>query len=145
MSHGLHVDEQLEIAVAEHMAQESNQYRSQLGLFENEDYYDGKGEEGDDLVGEDWDADKFECRCDTSRGRTCNCERDVKQELEWLQDTMSRLEGDIVAAEGRCRRWAAARGVPDDAVKDIYSYLLEDMANEWVLGAFRDVWVCGLL
>jgi hypothetical protein len=123
---------QLEIAVAEYVAEESNVYRSQLGLFDNEDYYDGKGEEGDDLIGEDWDADKFECRCGTDVGKQCHCERDVRQELEWLTDTMSRLEADIVAAEGRCRRWAAARGVPDDAVKDIYSYLLEDMANECV-------------
>ena len=45
-------------------------------------------------------------------------------------NAMTRLEADVVAAESRCKRWAASRGVPEDAVKDIYSYLLEDMANE---------------
>ncbi len=98
----------------------------QLGLLET-DYYDGKGEEGEALGNEyDWNADEYKCSCEAE----CTCDEDVRLEMEWLEAAMTRLEADVVAAEARCKRWAAARGVPDDAVKDIYSYLLEDMANE---------------
>lgn len=103
-------------------------------MFEADEseYYDGKGEEGGELPDSNWDADTYVCRCDTTRGKKCTCADDVAQELEWLQECMAKLEGEIVAAENRTRRCASSRGVPDDAVKDIYSYLLEDMANECV-------------
>ena len=92
------------------------------------EYYDGKGEEAQVSGATDfsWQEDTYICRCDGE----CNCDEDVAEQMAWLSGMMRKLENEIIAAEGRCRRWAAARGVSDDALKDVYSYLLEDMANE---------------
>jgi hypothetical protein len=65
-------------------------------------------------------------------GARCTCDEDVAEELQWLVDTMRKLEGEVVNAEVACRRWGASRGVEMDAIDEIYSYLTADFANECV-------------
>ncbi len=56
----------------------------------------------------------------------------AQEEMHWLDGAMKDLELSVVEAEAKCNRWTASRGVDPDALKEIYSYLTADMANEWV-------------
>ncbi len=68
----------------------------------------------------------------------------LQEEMHWLDGAMKDLELKVVEAEGNCNRWTASRGVDPDALKEIYSYLTADMANELVAAACTPPLLCQL-
>ena len=95
------------------------------------EYYQGRGEDADVEGGS-----TFDVRADmVEEDMTVE---DAEEELYWLEDAMKSLEAGIMEAEKNCLRWTSSRGVSSEALKEIYGYLTEDMANECVR-----VWLCG--